>query len=167
MDHDQTPRAPAAQSQAVEDTAGSHPEHAQILTPGSGESNGAGGRDTRSQASSTYLINPTSEGHPTHSRSHDNPYADFERIPGAPSARSRDGNGRVSLPRKNLMSNGGFPVANQNVPGVDWIVPVEVKNDVSVVFVFWIRQRHTCTCVALGAPHRGRTPSTNDRQCCH
>jgi hypothetical protein len=141
MDYERTPRAPAAQSQTVEDTA-PHLEHTQILTHGSGESDGAAGRDT-SQTSSTYLINAASEGHHTLPRSPSNPYAVSERVPVAPAARGRDGQARVAFQRQTLMSSGGLPVADRNSPGVDWIVPVEAKSDVSVMFIFWKRQRHT------------------------
>ena len=141
MDHERTPQAPATQSQTVEDTA-PHPEHIQILTHDSRESDGVAGPDT-SQTSSTYLLNVASEGHPTLPRSPENPYADSERVPVPPVARSRDGQARVAFQRQTLMSNGGLPVANQTISGVDWIVPVEAKGDVSVMFIFWTRQRHT------------------------
>jgi hypothetical protein len=164
MDHEQAPEAPAAQPQTVEDTT-PHPEHIQILTPDSGESNVIAGRDT-SRASSTYPLNAASEGRPTLPRSPENPYADFEHVRVASPARSRDGRARVSFQRQTLVSN--LPVANQNDSGIDWIVPVEAKGDVSVMFNFWIRLRHTTsTCATLGASHCRRTPSTNDRQCCH
>ncbi|KAI9463879.1 hypothetical protein HD554DRAFT_2026866 [Boletus coccyginus] len=128
MDHGQTSRAPAVQSQTVEDIA-SHPEQIRILTPGhSGESIGITGRDTRSQSSSTYPLNPASEGHAAPPRSHENPYTDFERAPVTP---ARDGNGRVrvSSRRQTLISNAGLPAANQNTPGIDWIVPVKEKGE--------------------------------------
>ena len=138
---ERTPQAPAAQSQTVENIA-THSVHTQTPAPRPGESDGIAGRDT-SRASSTYISNAAPEGHPTLPRSPENPYADFERVRVASPARGRDGQARVSFQRQTLMSNAGLPVANQNGSGIDWIVPVEAKGDVSVMFIFWTRQRHT------------------------
>ena len=150
MDHEQTQQASAAQSQTVENNA-THPEHTQVLTTGSGESNGVAGRDA-SQRSSTYVLNAASEGHPTLPRSPESPSADFERVPVARPARSRNGQTRVSFQRQSLISNAGLPAASQNVSGIDWIVPVEPKGDVSVVFIFWMAYLRGHA--SLGAPHR-------------
>ncbi|KAN0078160.1 hypothetical protein V8E55_010217 [Tylopilus felleus] len=117
MDHSQTPQSP--QPQATEDIT---PQHIEVASPSSGGNSGAV-RDTRSQTSSVPILHATSEGH--HTRSHDNPYTDFERIPSPRPTRSRDGHVRVSARRQ--MSNADLP-APQNTSGIDWIVPVENKN---------------------------------------
>ena len=144
MDHEQTQQAPVAQSE----NNAPHPEHIQVLTAGPGESNVVTGRDA-SQRSSTYIPNAASEGHPTLPRSPESPIADFEHVPVARPARTRNGQTRVSF---QSMSNAGLPVASQNVSGIDWIVPVEPKGDVSVVFIF--RMAYLRGHTSLGAPHR-------------
>ncbi|KAG8215753.1 hypothetical protein J3R82DRAFT_7652 [Butyriboletus roseoflavus] len=125
MEHEQTqqattstPLAPAAQSQTVEGTA-FRPESIQNHTPGSEDNNG--GRDTRPVTSSTerHLLSAPLE-------SHENPLADFERVPPPLPARSRDGHTRRSTHRHGLISTIGNLTAPQN--GLDWIVPVNEKD---------------------------------------
>ena len=150
MDREQTlQNSPVAQPQ---DPA-SQPEQIQVLTPDSGESNGLTGRDARSQTPSTHLRNPTSEGYLTHSRSHENPYADFERVPVPPPPRGRDGHVRVSSRRQTLTSNGGLPTAPHNTSGIDWIVPMEEKGSVSVVCFLDVSDTYLVHGTTLGAPH--------------
>lgn len=146
MDHERTPQAPAAQSQTVEGTA-SHRERVQIVIPGPGDGNGVSGHDTtRSQTSSAeqHLLSAAPEGYPTHPRSNDNPYADFERIP--PPTRSRDGRARAPSNRQGALSTIGLPAGNRNNSGIDWIVPKDEKDHVSVTLIFRICQRHGYMC---------------------
>lgn len=146
MDHSQTPQSP--QPQATEDIT---PQHIEVASPSSGENSGAV-RDTRSQTSSVPILHATSEGH--HTRSHDNPYTDFERIPSPRPTRSRDGHVRVSARRQ--MSNADLP-APQNTSGIDWIVPVENKNGVSVMFISGYLE----TCLPYVRHARRAVPSAN------
>ena len=144
MEPEQTlSQAAATQPQTVEDAA-SQLEQIQVLAPGSGESTGVAG------TSSTHPLNAAFEAHLTRSRFHENPYADFERVPVAPTSRSRDGHVRVSSRLQTLPSNGGLPIPPQNTSGIDWIVPTDEKGGVSVVFI--VRYLPD-TWVTLGAPH--------------
>ena len=134
MDHEQTSQAHAAQSQTIEGPA-PQPEPIQVLFPDSAESNGVAGRYTRSASSSTNLLHPTSEGHPAQSRSNEN----TTDLASPPSARNRDGHVRLSSRRQTLTSHTGLP--NRNASGIDWIVPVEEKPNVGIVFLVI---RETC-----------------------
>ena len=126
MDHEKTLQAPAAQSQTIESPA-PQPEPIQVLFPDSAESNGVAGRYTRSPSSSTNLLHPTSEGHPAQSRSNEN----TTDLASPPSARNRDGHMRLSSCRHTWMA--GLP--DQNASGLDWIVPVEEKLNVGIIFL--------------------------------
>ncbi|KAH0835621.1 hypothetical protein J3R83DRAFT_9369 [Lanmaoa asiatica] len=129
MDYERTPQA-TTPPQAVGGTV-TEPEHIQVRAPSSGENSGVAGRDTQPETSSTErLINAGSEGHPTPPHPNGNPYADFERTPVPPPARSRDGHARASSRRQHLISTTGLPVAPQNNSGIDWIVPMDEKGDI-------------------------------------
>ncbi|KAF8127851.1 hypothetical protein EV363DRAFT_1341568 [Boletus edulis] len=124
MDHQQTTQGPAAQSRTIEDTA-VHPEHIQVVSPGSGESGGVAEHDT-GPSSTQNLISPSAQP-----RSQDNPYPDFERVTSPP--RSRDGHVFLSSGRRQTLTskqlNAGLPAPPQNAtPEIDWIVPVEKGN---------------------------------------
>lgn len=144
MDHEQTPQAttsalqaPVAQSQTVEDNA-FHPEHSiqMIVTPSP--------RDSSAVASTMGLL-PTSterpllgtgpEGQSTFPHSQNNPYADPERVPPPPPpTRSRDGHAHASSNHGGLMSGVGLHLPRQNDSGIDWIVPMNEKDRVSLPF---------------------------------
>ncbi|KAF9221097.1 hypothetical protein BS17DRAFT_785902 [Gyrodon lividus] len=104
-----------------------HSEHIPIIAPDPGNSANAGDLDAHPRSSSTPDRHPgASEGFSTFPRSQDNPYADFDRVPGPPPpARSRDGQPR-GLSRRAT----GSPQAGPNTSGIDWIVPVEEKGHV-------------------------------------
>lgn len=137
MDHERTANDPAAQAQRVDDAAASpgQPEHVHLLTSVSGESSGDTGRDIHTSSTERQPLNPApSEGHVPLSPSHNNPYADFERIPPPRPARSRDGHVRLSSRHRTAASISGAPDGS----GLDWIVPLDEKRSshVSTMLVF-------------------------------